>query len=157
MNPLWERLLRFRWTFRFKANGDRTLTRITNLFGGKAMEAQPEPWKWKWFKPHEVEKLNERLIEMLEVARVILGQPIVITSGWRSPDENKAAGGVKNSAHEKGLGVDIRTRTKQYQDELVDALKRAGFVRIGRYDKHVHADIDESLPQVAWAGGISHA
>lgn len=147
-----ERWLRFRVTFRFKATGEKTMARIKGLWGGKTM-----PEKWKWFKDIEVERLDERLVQKLEAARIILGKPIVITSGWRDPKKNKSAGGVNNSAHERGLAVDVRTRTKEYQNKLVKAFRQVGFIRIGVYDKHVHADIDASKPQVAWAGGQSHA
>lgn len=115
------------------------------------------PGKWKYFKDDEVKGLSPALVEKLDLAREKLGAPIVITSGYRSPSANRKAGGVKDSAHEMGLAVDIRARDAESRATLIKALRSVGFVRIGVYDKHVHADIDTSKPQVAWAGGISHA
>jgi hypothetical protein len=48
-----------------------------------------------------------RLAMALEVVRVTLGGPIVITSGYRSPRLNEAVGGSKNSAHMSGWAVDF--------------------------------------------------
>ena len=115
------------------------------------------PRSWQFFSASEVKNLDQRLVLKLDIARGILGSPIVITSGWRTPEQNKKAGGVKGSAHEKGLAVDIRAPSKEYRTRLVKALRDVGFTRIGIYDKHVHADIDDTKPQVVWAGGRSHA
>lgn len=43
----------------------------------------------------------------LEEIRERLGQPIVISSGYRSPDLNAAVGGVPNSAHVLGFAADL--------------------------------------------------
>lgn len=43
----------------------------------------------------------------LDDVRVRYGKPIVINSGYRSPDVNTAVGGVRNSKHLDGLAVDI--------------------------------------------------
>lgn len=48
------------------------------------------------------------LAEGLEVARAIVGGPIVITSGYRNPVVNRAVGGVPTSAHALGLAADFR-------------------------------------------------
>lgn len=48
------------------------------------------------------------LIEnVLDPVRQELGQPIIVTSGFRSEAVNKAVGGVKNSQHCKGQCADI--------------------------------------------------
>ena len=44
---------------------------------------------------------------LLQPLRDVFGKPIKITSGYRSPDVNKAVGGSKNSQHTKGEAVDI--------------------------------------------------
>lgn len=50
----------------------------------------------------------QRLAEMLERVRTLLGNvPIRISSGYRSPELNRAVGGAKNSAHMKGLAADF--------------------------------------------------
>jgi zinc D-Ala-D-Ala carboxypeptidase len=54
--------------------------------------------------------VRERLLQtakMLEKIRYLLGCPIIITSGYRSPELNKAVGGAPNSAHMYGAAVDF--------------------------------------------------
>lgn len=49
-----------------------------------------------------------RLAEFLQQIRNELHLPITVNSGYRSPEVNKAVGGVSTSYHCKGLAVDIR-------------------------------------------------
>lgn len=53
-----------------------------------------------------VEKLT-RLANTLERVRAVLGHPLTITSGYRSPGLNAAVGGVGDSAHLHGLAADF--------------------------------------------------
>ena len=48
-----------------------------------------------------------RTATMLEKVRVILGKPILVSSGYRCPELNAAVGGSQNSAHVDGLAVDF--------------------------------------------------
>jgi zinc D-Ala-D-Ala carboxypeptidase len=49
-----------------------------------------------------------RTAEVMEKVRTLLGgYPILISSGYRSPQVNAAVGGSKNSAHMSGLAVDF--------------------------------------------------
>jgi len=49
-----------------------------------------------------------RLAEMLEQVRSLLGDfPIKINSAYRSPEVNKAVGGVSTSQHTRGLAADF--------------------------------------------------
>lgn len=43
----------------------------------------------------------------MEEVRDLLGQPVLITSGYRSPEVNKVVGGAKNSAHLTGHAADF--------------------------------------------------
>ena len=49
----------------------------------------------------------ERLAETMDEVRELLGHPIIITSGYRSFELNKAIGGAPNSDHIKGLAADF--------------------------------------------------
>lgn len=45
--------------------------------------------------------------EMLERIRTTVGRPIVVTSGYRCPQLNRAVGGVTSSDHVSGQAADI--------------------------------------------------
>lgn len=49
----------------------------------------------------------KRLTALLDQVRDQLGHPIIVTSGYRSPEVNAAVGGSKTSAHCQGLAVDF--------------------------------------------------
>lgn len=49
----------------------------------------------------------KRLASTLEQVRDALGQPVSINVAFRSPEVNKAVGGVPDSAHQKGLAADF--------------------------------------------------
>lgn len=44
---------------------------------------------------------------VLQPLRIHFGEPVIISSGYRCPDLNKAVGGVPNSQHMKGQAADI--------------------------------------------------
>jgi zinc D-Ala-D-Ala carboxypeptidase len=55
--------------------------------------------------------MHENLVALaqgLERVRRVLGQPMHITSGYRSPKVNAGAGGAKDSYHMKGLAADFK-------------------------------------------------
>ena len=54
-----------------------------------------------------IENLKALAMEILQPLRDYLGKPVVISSGYRSSEVNKAVGGVKGSQHLKGEAADI--------------------------------------------------
>lgn len=109
--------------------------------------------KWTYFKDEEVEGLEFELVAMLDRARHFAGSPFIITSGKRTSDSNSAAGGVESSAHLEGLAVDLSVDNSYHRFEMINGLLKAGFKRIGVYDRHIHVDIDMSKPKpVIWTG-----
>lgn len=94
-------------------------------------------------------KVQDSLLERLDVAREIAGVPFVIKSGYRCPQHNAAVGGVANSAHTRGLAADIAC-TAATKNIIVKGLIKAGFKRIGLGGNFVHADIDPTLGNAIW-------
>lgn len=59
--------------------------------------------------PPDIEENLRRLCnDLLEEVRVIIGKPIHINSGYRSPAVNMTIGGAKNSEHLDGRAADFR-------------------------------------------------
>jgi len=54
------------------------------------------------------ERMDALFLAWLDAAREMAGVPFVITSDWRSPQENAAAGGYERSLHLRGRAVDLR-------------------------------------------------
>ena len=55
-----------------------------------------------------IENLRNLCFEVLQPLRDYVGAPVHINSGYRSPELNRAVGGVKNSQHCRGEACDIR-------------------------------------------------
>lgn len=70
--------------------------------------------------------------KVLDPAREMLGAPIIVSSGYRSPKVNKLVGGVSNSEHLTGCAADIYCKP-QYMDKLWNILKHLEFNQLIRY------------------------
>jgi hypothetical protein len=67
-----------------------------------------------------------RTCEMLERVRTTLGgQPIMITSGYRCPELNKACGGSSTSQHMTGQAVDFYVPAFGTPKQVCDAIMAA--------------------------------
>ena len=103
--------------------------------------------KYKYFSDSEIVGLKPELVKLLDQAREIAGIPFKITSGFRTPEQNKKVGGVQDSAHETGLAVDILVKDSVSGGKILLALAQVGIKRFGFYgDGHIHCDIDYSKP-----------
>jgi hypothetical protein len=100
--------------------------------------------KYKYFSDSEIVGLDSKLVEMLDKARDIAGVPFKINSGFRTPEQNKKAGGVKDSSHMSGKAVDIACTSDSNRHKIVTALLTVGFNRIGVAKTFIHADIDST-------------
>ena len=87
----------------------------------------------------------------LDMARDIAGIPFVLTPAYRSPEWDRSKGRSGTSAHTLGCAVDIRCNTLQNRFKIVDALRKAGFRRIGIANSFIHADdSDRHTQDVIW-------
>jgi uncharacterized protein YcbK (DUF882 family) len=108
------------------------------------------------FATEEIKGLSAAFVEKLDQARDIAGVPFIITSGKRTPDQNASAQGVENSAHLRGLAVDLQCTDSVSRFKILQGAFQAGFRRIGVYTAHIHIDLDDTLPKpVVWVG-VSH-
>lgn len=104
-----------------------------------------------------------RLAALLEQVRALVGAPIAISSGYRSPALNKAVGGAANSAHVLGLAADIST-TKLAPKALAMLIRQSDIVfdQLIYEGTWVHIALSSSSPrrQVLTAkfagGGVSY-
>ena len=56
------------------------------------------------------DQVQENVVELLmriNIVRNLYGKPMIVTSGYRSPEYNKSIGGSANSAHCTGQAIDI--------------------------------------------------
>lgn len=79
--------------------------------------------------------LTNLVNEVLDSAREIIGCPIIVSSGYRSPELNKRIGGAQNSQHMTGCAVDIQLKDRSRHKELFEILKTMDFDQlIDEYD-----------------------
>ena len=89
--------------------------------------------------------ISPYLIERLQAVRNIYAKPMEITSGVRCKAHNEAVGGVKNSAHVRGLAVDIGCSSSKQRAQMLPILW-SQFKRIFIGQHFIHIDIDDSKP-----------
>jgi len=85
--------------------------------------------------PHDVELNIKFLAEFMEKVREVLGNnPIVITSGYRSPAVNAAVGGSSTSQHLSGLACDFTCPAFGAPIDICKAIMASGL----KYDQLIH-------------------
>lgn len=89
----------------------------------------------------------------LQSARNILGVPVIVTSGFRPPAVNAAAGGADNSDHLTGLAADFKGHgltgfdayqrlTKAQEERKLPAFDQLIFYAV---DNHVHVGLGPKM------------
>ena len=94
-------------------------------------------------------QMEDELLDKLFEARRLANVPFIINSAFRCVAHNTAVGGKPDSAHLRGYAVDIRYANSNQKFEMIAALIKVGFTRIGDNVTHsfIHVDCDPSLPQ----------
>ena len=93
----------------------------------------------------DVLKNLTELAKNLEVLRKHIGQPIRVTSGFRSKEHNKKIGGALNSFHVLGMAADIQVAKVKPEDvaKAIELLIKEGKMKeggLGIYRTWVHYD-----------------
>lgn len=107
----------------------------------------------RWFKVKEfackdgspIVFIDEYLWTTLSILRTKIEKPVIITSGYRTPEWNKKCNGAKYSYHMRGMAADIRVNgmsAKQIANEL-NAIVPDG-CGIIVYKSWVHFDVRTS-------------
>lgn len=90
---------------------------------------------------HAREELDGKLLYMLELLRVETGgRQIVISSGVRCSDRNRAVAGAPKSQHMRGKAADIVVKGMT-PSQVASAARRVGFSFVKTYRTHTHVDV----------------
>lgn len=103
---------------------------------------------------HDVENLRELSVMVLDPIREAWGQPLKVTSGYRSPQLNAVVGGVPTSGHLEGCAADITlcswsTRKVSELYNLIMTLVEDGVIDVDQviyYQKKKIVHISNDLP-----------
>ncbi len=120
----------------------------------------------KYFKLSEFDGKNEKgeripgtggnmrasTLVKCDILREVLDEPLVVASGYRTPERNAHVGGVKNSSHLLGYAVDWKNISDEEMIAFLDAAWIAGFRRFGIMLTSIHTDDDPTKPSPALWG-----
>lgn len=86
--------------------------------------------------------ISEKLVKILQAIRSHFGQPVNLTSGYRTVSHNKKVGGADYSQHIYGMAADVvvvGVRPDEVADYAETLLPNTG--GIGRYKDFTHIDV----------------
>lgn len=83
----------------------------------------------------DIENLHELAMSVLDPIRAQWGQPLVVTSGYRSAELNAKVGGVPASAHTIGCAADVRLVSWSKRSitdlfKLIQAMAEGGLIEV---------------------------
>jgi len=90
--------------------------------------------------------MNDEFMARLERAREIADTPFVINSAFRTVEHERQQGRAGTSSHTTGRAVDIRCTDSHLRMRIYDALRVAGFNRIGIHPTFIHVDDSPAHP-----------
>lgn len=101
--------------------------------------------------PCYIEQMDPAFLDRLDAVRAAAGIPLELNCAYRAREWDLAKGRSGNSAHTRGLAVDIRCNNSDTRWRIIRAAISCGITRIGVGRSFVHIDADPSLPQgVIW-------
>ena len=77
-------------------------------------------------------KIHVPTLRRLQTLRASVGRPMIVTSGYRSPEHNRAVRGARNSQHVEGRAFDIRMEN-HCPNRFESKARQAGFTGFGFY------------------------
>lgn len=83
--------------------------------------------------------IDVNLVSALQMIREHFKTPLLINSGYRTPEYNSKIGGAKNSFHTKGQAADIRIKNVSPKS-LCAYSESIGLLGIGLYSTFTHID-----------------
>lgn len=89
--------------------------------------------------------IDEYLVTMLEILRKKIEKPIIVTSGYRTPEWNAKCRGAKYSYHMRGMAADIKVdgmSAKELANKLNDIVPDECGIIV--YKSWVHFDVRHS-------------
>ena len=96
---------------------------------------------------HKDYAVDPELVAKLEELRTSIGdKPVIVTSGYRSPEYNKLVGGARRSQHMEGKAADIMVEGMT-SEELREHAKKVGFSFIQTYPNKPHLHVDVRNPE----------
>lgn len=69
------------------------------------------------------QNLTTLVDKVLDPLREMYGKPIIVTSGYRSPEVNRSVNGATSSQHALGEAADISVGSKEENKKLFDIIK----------------------------------
>lgn len=99
--------------------------------------------------PKEAKKNVAALVDtVLDPLREAWGKPIIVNSGYRCPELNKAVGGSKSSHHLRGMAADITTGNRVENRRLFQLVMELGLPFTQLIDESnfswVHVSLDRN-------------
>ena len=86
--------------------------------------------------------IDDYLVSILDILRHKLGKPVIVTSGYRTPEWNAKCEGAKYSYHMRGMAADIRVdgmSAKELADKLNEIIPDECGIIV--YKNWVHFDV----------------
>lgn len=90
-------------------------------------------------------KYDNELVDKLQILRNLIGQSVIVTSGYRCSSYNKKIKGHIKSNHLAGQAADIKVSKNKLKE--LDKLAKLVFYNhgVGTYSNHVHVDTGKFL------------
>lgn len=89
--------------------------------------------------------IDDHLVTILSILRTKIGRPVIINSGYRTPEHNKRVGGAKYSYHMRGMAADIKVegmKAKELAKKLDEIVPNECGIIV--YNNWVHFDVRHS-------------